>query len=76
MTIFEKINVVDEAGVIVRSFTREMDPRYYVLINIPSEASSVTRVRQLIEVEASQVPDTEPGGLSDSASEQPPAPID
>lgn len=69
MKIFEKVNVVDEAGKTVRSFTREMDPRYYVLFNIPPEATSVTRVRHMTETEAAQVFEEEPGGLSDKASE-------
>jgi hypothetical protein len=45
--VFEEIHVIDEDGTEVRSFTREMDPRAYVLINIPEEADYVTHVLRM-----------------------------
>lgn len=42
--IFEEIHVIDEDGTEVRTFTREVAPRFYVLINIPEEADYVTHV--------------------------------
>lgn len=63
MRIFEKINVVDESGEIVRSFKREMDPRFYVWMNIPPEAEGITRVRSLTEQEAQRLLTEEAGAL-------------
>lgn len=42
--IFEEIHVIDEDGTEVRTFTREVDPRFYMLINISEEADYVTHV--------------------------------
>lgn len=50
--IIELIEVVDEIGRVVQTYEHRPDPRFYVLINIPPEAASVTRVRQLPETEA------------------------
>lgn len=66
MRIFEKINVVDETGAVVHTFTREMDPRFYVWMNIPPEAESITRVRLLSKAEA-ELAWNEDGALPDNS---------
>lgn len=50
--IFEEIHVIDEDGAEVCVFTREMDPRVYVLMNIPEKADYVTRVVRTAAVDA------------------------
>jgi hypothetical protein len=45
--VFEEVHVVDDDGAEVCTFTREMDPRAYVLINIPEDADYVTRVMRV-----------------------------
>jgi hypothetical protein len=42
--IFEEIHVIEEDGSESCVFTREVDPRLYVLINIPEDADYATRV--------------------------------
>lgn len=51
--IFEEIHVIDEHGVEIGAFTREADPAYYVLINIPEDAQLVNRA---IHAPAAQLP--------------------
>jgi hypothetical protein len=52
--IFERVIVIDDDGKELYRFTREMDPRYYVLINIPPEADYVTREQLLTEPQAEE----------------------
>lgn len=50
--ILEEVIVVDEDGNELRRFIQEADPRFYVLINVPSDAEWIMRTYRMMEHEA------------------------
>lgn len=53
--ILEEFIIVDDDGKEVRRFIQEADPRFYVLINIPSDAEWVMKTYRCLEREAREL---------------------